>query len=211
VVRRKLSPQVRTLEGFRQLQQINPAHAAHLAEFVPKAIERDSQLRSGLQHVGQIRAAQQIQVTNAQRAQLAAWGKQQDVVADAAIKKDFPEFASDEAYERLRQASRKALARVGLSKADVESLWHNGTLRSVPAQRMIAGLAVQELQRDRRDLAAHRAPVAPVQRPGVARPAGSGSIETIHALERQLGQATTERESLRIATKLTQARRALRG
>src|SRR5262249_20635916 len=145
-------PQYRTAEGWRQLQQANPGHAAYLAEFVPQAIQRDQELGSGLQQAALIRQGQQAQVAQVQRAQYDRWASQSDEAARAAITAEMPEYSSDAAFGRLQKASRKALEKVGLSKADMDQLWANGTLRSVPAQRMIAKLAHAELQAEARNV-----------------------------------------------------------
>jgi hypothetical protein len=57
-------------------------------------------------------------------------------------------------------------------------------------------------------IANKRVPAHQPQAPGVYRPAGSAALEDVRSLEQQLGNARGEREALRIATKLTQARRA---
>jgi hypothetical protein len=198
-------PQVRTPEGFAELQRTNPQHAQYLQEWIPQAVARDRELAEGLQHAGQIRNAQAIQAQQVQQARLEQWGRQQDSQARAAINKDLPQYASDEAYARLRSAAPRALAKLGIDQAEANRLWHNGTIRSVPAQRMIARLASLELAQDR---TAHRAPVPPVQRPGVARPAGAGDLDSVRNLENRMANAKSERESLRLSVALSKARRA---
>jgi len=200
-------PQIRTPEGWRELQRVNPGHAAYLAEYVPAAMQRYQELHAGLQQTALIRQGQQAQVAKVQQAEFNRWASQSDEAARAAITADMPEYGSDAAFGRLQKASRKALEKVGLSKADMDQLWANGTLRSVPAQRMIAKLAHAELQAEaRKGLNAHRA-VPRVQTPGTYQPRGAGDIDQVRALERQLDGATGQ-QALKIARQLTQARRA---
>jgi len=200
-------PQVRTPEGWRQLQQANPGHAAYLAEHVPAAVQRYQELNNGLQQAALIRQGQQAQVAKVQQAQYDRWASQCDDAARAAITRDMPEYGSDAAFGRLQKASRKALEKVGLSKADMDALWANGTLRSVPAQRMIAKLADAELRAERmKELNSHKR-VPQVQTPGTYQPRGAGDIDQVRALERQLDGATGQ-QALKIAKSLTQARRA---
>jgi hypothetical protein len=198
-------PQIRTPEGWAELQRTNPQHAQYLQEWLPQAVARDNELFQGLQHAGQIRSAQAVQAQQVQRARLEQWGQQQDSQARAAISKDFPQYASDEAYARLRSAAPRALAKLGINQAEANRLWHDGTLRSVPAQRMIAKLASLELAQDR---TANRAAVPPVQRPGVSRPRGAGDMDAVRNLENRMANARSERESLRISVALSNARRA---
>jgi hypothetical protein len=179
-------PQIRTPEGWAELQRTNPQHAQYLQEWLPQAVARDNELFQGLQHAGQIRNAQAIQAQQVRQQQFDAWGRQQDSQARAAISKDFPQYASDEAYARLRSAAPRALAKLGINQAEADRLWRDGTLRSVPAQRMIAKLASQELAQDR---IANRAPIPPVQRPGVARPAGAGDLDSVRDLENRMANA----------------------
>jgi len=200
-------PQVRTPEGWRELQRVNPGHAAYLAEHVPAAVQRYHELHSGLQQAALIRQGHQAQVATVQKAQFDRWASQQDDAARAAITSDMPEYSSDAAFGRLQKASRRALEKVGLSKADMDALWANGTLRHIPAQRMIAKLAHAELQAEaRKELNAHRA-VPRVQAPGTYQPRGAGDLDQVRALERQLDGATGQ-QALKIARQLTQARRA---
>jgi hypothetical protein len=201
-------PAVRTPEGFAQLERHNPAHAQYLVEWLPEAISRDQALAEGLSHAGQIRQAQAIQSQHQRQAAVEQWGRQQDELAVAAIKKDMPAFANDEAFARLRGASKKALARMGVSEAEATRLWRDGTIRNVPAQRMIARLAAMELAQD---VSAHRAPVPPVQRPGTVRPRDADAASDVARLERALENASSERESLNLAAALTRARRAAGG
>src|SRR5262249_61726393 len=155
-----------TPEGWRYLQQIHPTHAQYLAEFVPQAVQREQELNAGLQQAALIRQGQRAQVAKVQQAQYDRWASQQDEAARAAISSEMPEYSSDAAFGRLQKASRKALEKVGLSKADMDARWANGTLRSVPAQRMIAKLAHAELQAEaRKELNAHKR-VPQVQTPG---------------------------------------------
>ena len=202
-------PQFRSAEGWRQLQQQNPGHAAYLAEVVPAAVQRDQELNAGLQQAALIRQGQQAQLATVQRAQYDRWASQQDEAARAAISSEMPEYSSDAAFGRLQKASRKALEKVGLSKADMDALWANGTLRSVPAQRMIAKLAHAELQAERmKELNAHKRPVPPVTSGSyAAQPRGAGDESKIAAIQREM-ETATGKKAQDLAFRLYQAQKA---
>jgi hypothetical protein len=161
-------------------------------------------LAEGLQHAGQIRNAEAVQAQQVQRARLEQWGQQQDSQARAAIAKDLPGYATDEAYARLRSAAPRALAKLGIDQAEANRLWHNGTIRSVPAQRMIAKLAAFELGQDR---TANRAPVPSVQKPGTARPSGVGDMDAVARTGRMLDDSRSTNQALRRSVDLLNAQR----
>jgi hypothetical protein len=65
-----------------------------------------------------------------------------------------------------------------------------------------------DAQERAKNVASKRVHAHQPQAPGVYRPAGSAALDDVRALERQLGDARSDREALRLATRLTQARRA---
>jgi hypothetical protein len=105
-----------------------------------------------------------------------------------------------------------ALQRAGVPEDKVNQLWRSGALRAVETQMILARAGAWELMQERQakareGMADKRAPIPPVQRPGVARPHGADAEADIHTLERQVANLSGNAQ-LRAATRLTQARRA---
>jgi len=93
-------------------------------------------------------------------------------------------------------------------------LWNGGALvdlRDARAQTILAKAAAYDSAvAQLKAIGSKHAPVPAVLRPGVHRPAGSGDADEVRRLERQLETATGN-QSLKIATRLTQAKRRLNG
>jgi len=201
-------PEALNWEAWERTRQTNPARAAeiereatnnrnavaHLAK-----MQQDRQLREHV--IGQHQAQQAT-------AQRAAWNEQQDAAFQNALASRHPQFASDEGRTKLQRLAREYLEKdLGLSKQQIDAEWSRGALRSAGAQMMLADAAVLKAGKESMlDLNSRRAPVPPVQRPGTYRPAGAGALDRIADLERQLANATGN-QSVKIATKLFQARR----
>jgi hypothetical protein len=112
--------------------------------------------------------------------------------------------------EALARATNRALKEsTGLTDEQIGAEWSKGRWRSVPEQKMLARLGREQLLREgAKNLAAKRAPVPPVQVPGVARPAGADAASSIAVLQEQLSAAPNQNAALKIAMRLTQAKRA---
>ena len=199
--------QYRTNEGWRQLQQQNPAHAQYLAEFVPQAIQRDQELNAGRQQAALIRQGQQAQAAQAQQASFNAWANQQDTQAEAAIRDEMG-IKSDAAWKELQQATRRALREsTGLSDQQLGAAWQQGRWRSLPEQRMLARLGRDQMAREGMKRLNEKREYLPPVRPGLHRPAGASEGDRVAELERALSNATGQR-ALKLGQQLIQARRA---
>jgi hypothetical protein len=187
-----------------QLQQHDPARFQQLM----RANEVYWQAENTRQQVGQQRQAHQIVAAQHQQAQLDAWGSQQDAAFERALAQKMPHYAKGAARTDLSRAAKEYLEEVGVTKQQADALWKNGTLRSLPAQLMLADAAARKLEQSRvKELASKRVAAPPVQRPGVAR-APSGDLDSVRNLENRMANARSERESLRLSVALSKARRA---
>ena len=201
-------PEALNWEAWERTRQTNPARAAEIEREATNnraavaqlaKMQQDRQLREHV--IGQYQAQQAT-------AQRAAWNTQQDEAFQNALASRHPQFASDEGRTKLQRLAREYLEKdLGLSKQQIDVEWSRGALRSAGAQMMLAdAVAHRAAQESMRDLNSKRAPVPEVQRPGVHRPAGAGAMDRIADLERQLANSTGN-QSVKIATKLFQARR----
>jgi hypothetical protein len=187
-----------------ELQRSDPnAHA-----WLQAADNRFGQLQATRQQLRQVDTAQKIQVAEVQQAQAAAWLEQRNAGQDAEFQRmleaEMPQFAKGKAREELMTAAKRLMS----SQPDVVADYHRGgPARSAGVQMQMAKAAAYDvLQRRSGELASKRAPIPPVQRPGVHRPAGAGALDRIADLERQLDNATGN-QSVKLMTKLHQARR----
>jgi hypothetical protein len=187
-----------------ELQRSDPnAHA-----WLQTADNRFAQLQAARQQLRQVDTAQKIQYAQVQQAQAAASLEQHNAAQDTEFQRmleaEMPQFAKGRAREELMTAAKRLMS----AQPDVVADYHRGgTARSAGVQMQIAKAAAYEvLQQRRGELASKRAPIPPVQRPGVHRPAGAHALDQIHAVERQLENAKGN-QSLKLATKLHQLRR----
>lgn len=154
---------------------------------------------------GQIAQAQQAQ-TNAARSQFIA---SEDAKYQTWIAEAMPQYNSPAGRARLQEAATKVLRSTGLTDAQIRQQWDSGYLRPFGFQQVIAQAAAHlDAQERVKNIANKRAPVPPVQVPGVYRPAGAGDEDGIRSLEAQMKGASTQREYLALARRLTQAKRA---
>jgi len=201
--------------AYTQQELRNPALIQDPARrgWLATAVDKYNGLQQGLQNAHTVRAAAQTQAAAVREHQIAQWGAAQDTSAEASIKQEMPEFNSDAAWKRLQQATRRALREsTGLSDQDLSAHWNAGRWRSVPEQKMLARLGRDQLAREgMKSLNAKRAYVPPVA-PGNYQPArGAGDVDLVANPERQLADAPNQNAALKIAAKLTQAKRALGG
>jgi hypothetical protein len=186
------------------LQQRDPARFQQLLQ----AAEQYHQAEAVRQNAGQQRQAHQIVAAQHQQAQLDAWGSQQDAAFERALAQKMPYYAKGAARTDLSRAAKEYLEEIGVTKQQADALWKNGTLRSLPAQLMLADAAARKLEQSRvKELASKRVAAPPVQRPGVAR-APSGDLDSVRNLENRMANTKSERESLRLSVALSKARRA---
>jgi hypothetical protein len=187
-----------------ELQRNDPnAHA-----WLQTADNRFGQLQATRQQLRQVDTAQKIQVAEVQQAQAAAWLEQRNAAQDAEFQRmleaEMPQFAKGKAREELMTAAKRLMR----SQPDIVADYHRGgPARSAGVQMQMAKAAAYDvLQQRSGELASKRAPIPPVLRPGVHRPAGANAMDRIEDLQRQLANATGN-QSVKIATKLFQARR----
>jgi hypothetical protein len=201
-------PELYNEEALQQVAHTNPARLQQMqAEFQKNNAARaqlakhqeDRQLR---EHVLGQHFAQQA------TAQRAAWNEQQDSAFQNALASRHPQFASDTGRAKLQRLAREYLQKdLGLTPQQIDAEWSRGALRSAGAQMMLADAVAHKAGKaSMLELNSKRAQIPQVQRPGVHRPAGANALDQIADLQRQLDNATGN-QSLRIATKLTQARR----
>jgi hypothetical protein len=127
------------------------------------------------------------------------------------ISRELPAYKTEAGRKAISEASRNMLKNLGLSDQHIKQVWADGApinLRSAPAQAILAKAAAYDLA-VKRAQAVQKAPIPPVQRPGVARPRGAGAAADVATLQTQLANAKGN-QSRRLATKLVQAKRAAR-
>ena len=201
-------PELYNEEALQQVAHTNPARLQQMqAEFQKNNAARaqlakhqeDRQLR---EHVLGQHFAQQA------TAQRAAWNEQQDSAFQNALASRHPQFASDTGRAKLQRLAREYLQKdLGLTPQQIDAEWSRGALRSAGAQMMLADAVAHKAGKaSMLELNSKRAQIPQVQRPGVHRPAGAGAMDRIEDLQRQLANATGN-QSVKIATKLFQARR----
>jgi hypothetical protein len=201
-------PEALNWEAYEHTRQTNPARAAEIEREATNNRNAVAQLAK-MQQDRQFReyaiSQHQAQVATAQRD---AWNQQQDAAFQNALASRHPQFSSDTGRTKLQRLAREYLQKdLGLTPQQIDAEWSRGALRGAGAQMMLAdAVAHRAAKESLRDLNSRRAQVPEVQRPGVHRPAGAGALDQIHAIERQLENATGN-QSLKLATKLHQLRR----
>jgi hypothetical protein len=144
---------------------------------------------------------------NAQRDRAFA---QHDEVFNKWLAVSYPNYKSGSRRAELTQAVKSYL-RDDLKMTDAQIQHHykvTGVLRDSAAQRLLADAAMWKMaQANAKNVAEKRIHAPPVQRPGVFRPHGADAEESVRGLQRELESATGER-ALRLAVKLTKAKRA---
>jgi hypothetical protein len=205
-------PEMRDNAAFDQMVRTNPARAQ---QFAHARQQRDAaELR--FRELQQVRAAGEMQiaaraaVTNQQ--QVTAWATQQDDIFRRELATRHKNYSEGQGLATLQRAAKAYMLNdMGLSQAEIDRQWQGGALRSAAAQIALADAVAWKLAREsvsQKALASHRAPVPPVQRPGVSRPAGVDSAADIARLERAIAEATTVKRQQALALQLTKVRRA---
>jgi len=206
------TPEMRDFKALEHTRQHNPARfneimkqAQRGKEIQARAIARSKELYEVQQARAMQHAAQYQAQTAAARYQ---YNKAEDEKFNEALKRELPAFANGKAKAVLREAAREELRSMGLTDEQIRHEYNWGSLRSAPAQMLVAKAAVGRLAKNARvQLAEARAPVPPVLTPGTVRPRGAGDIEKVRGLERQLSAAKGT-AALKLGAQLTRARRA---
>jgi hypothetical protein len=208
-------PEMNDENAFAHMVRTNPQRAQ---QFAHARQQRDAaELR--FRELQQVRAAGEQQIAaraavNNQQ-QVTAWANQQNEIFQRELKTRHPEYSTDAGLQKLQSAAKRYMQEdMGLSQDEINRQWSGGgALRSAAAQIALADAVAWKLAREsvsQKALAAHRAPVPRVQVPGVSRPRGAYNEDQMRDVERQLADAKGER-ALRLATKLSQMRRAAQG
>jgi hypothetical protein len=201
-------PEALNWEAWERTRQTNPARAAEIQREATNS-------QNAVAHLAKMQQERQLReyALGQHQAQQAAvqrdeWSKQQDAAFERVLKGRHPQFDSDTGRAKLRRLANEYLQKeLGLTPQQIHAEWQGGQLRSAAAQVMLADAVAHKAGRESMlDLNSKRAPVPPVQRPGTYRPAGAGALDRIADLERQLDNASGN-QSVKIATKLTQAKR----
>jgi len=195
-------PEVLDWNAWEHTQRTNPARAAEIqragaqskvavAQFAK--MQEDRQLR---EHVV---AQYQTQQATAQRA---AWAAAEDVKFNQWMSEAHPEIKAKGRAE-LEAAAREMLT------DDIRASYNEyGEARSFSAQKLIAEAAMWRVaQAKAKDFVKHKA-VPSTQAPGVYAPRGAADMDRVADLQRELENAPNQRQALRIAQRLTQAKRA---
>lgn len=187
-----------------ELRETNPQRLALIAE----NYQRNKQARTQLQALQTNRVAAQSQIAQRQREQIF---ERADSEFNVWLKATHPAYASGARRSELQRTVAKYLKEeVGLSDAQIQHGYRvSGELRGLAQQKTLADAAMWRIaQQNARNVRSKAVHAPPVQRPGIARPSGADAEDSIRSLQRELEGATGER-ALRLATKLTQLRRAL--
>jgi hypothetical protein len=197
-------PELNDANALHHIAQTNPARLQQLQNEHAKS----NAARAQLIQIQQGRQVRENAIAQYRVAERQVWNEQQDAAFQRALANRHPQFASKEGQTKLQRLAREYLEKdMGLTKQQIDAEWKGGALRSASAQLMLADAVAHKAGKESmRDLNSRRAPVPPVQRPGVYQPRGAADMDRIRDLERQLDNASGN-QSLRIATKLHQARR----
>jgi hypothetical protein len=193
------------------IRQYPAQEQAILSEFArqnPQKAARFQQLdqivRAGEQQQAQIAQAR----AHEQRASFAAHAKQSD--EDFAAR--HPEMNDPKTAAVIQAEAVELLQELGISQEEMARRYHNDpSFRSAAAQELIyRAVQYRRAQKSALNLNAHRAPVPPVQRPGVARSRAEANGAATEELSRRLSSARSQRDGLRAGADLLKARREAR-
>jgi len=197
-------PELYNANALVQMAQTNPARLAQLqGEF-----QRNNVARAQLAQHQQNRQFREYAISQhqAQQAtvQRAAWAEGEDAKFNQWLAQTHPHFAKGEGNKRLMAAAAE------IGSPDFKASYSAyGAARSFDGQKGLAAEAILHLGKQKNaELAAKRGHAPPPQTPGVyASARGVEAMDQVRDLQRQLDGATTERQALRIAQKLTAAKR----
>jgi hypothetical protein len=187
---------IRTQQDLTALAQNDPARFARFQEL-------DGKVRQVQGELTRIRTQQAENYLNAYQ----QWALQ----SDEATEKLVPELgptADPRAKMLLQQTAADLLKEVGYSDHELRHAWQNGGqfyLRDARAQKIIADAARFRISQQRAKEAI-KAPLPPVQRPGVAQNPTSYSDQMIQAARQELNKSG----SIKAATALRRAQYAAR-
>jgi hypothetical protein len=190
----------RTQADIAAYAQQSPQHAQEIRMLI-------TEFNARTQRLGEINRIRQADAITQQAAQgFETWKASQDAVAE----REIPEpKAGGEAAKALRAAASQIVAEAGINLRDPAIA---RAIFFIEGQRVLADAARRRITQARAKEAT-RAPVPPVMRPGVARPAGSARMEGAadRVTEKGALKSATGNKALKLATQLMRAQRAARG
>jgi len=177
--------------------------------WLQEAVQRAAGLQRVAANAAEVRTVKQASLTLARQAQVDQWCAAQDAAFDKHVKENRPEFATDSGQSHMQKSTREYLRRTtGLSDQEITQRWRAGQWRSLAEQKVLLDAVSHDLaKQSMRELNSKRAYTPPVH-PGAYMPRGADSERSIEGLERQLANASTVQQQLRISAKLTAARRS---
>jgi hypothetical protein len=184
--------QIKTPDDWMRIQQTNPALAQQMAEYVARRVNTVAQLAT--EH-----AQLQEQRRQVSAAQFKEWASAQDT--------EFEKHCG--AVDRaLQQEALITLQNAGVSDEQAARAWNGEpiSLRSAAAQRLVLDATRWRLAEAKAKAAIAR-PSPPPQRPGVRADRMSASAADLQAISRQLDNAGTMQQQLRLAGRLVAERR----
>jgi hypothetical protein len=183
-------------QAWAALQSTDPHKAAQIIDYVNRRASMAQELEGQL---AQVRQQQQIQ-----SAQFKRWAE----IEDAKFEKH-----AGKVDHALQVEALATLRDVGVSDEEVAAAWNGGALisfRDHRAQRIIADAARWRAASAKAKAATARASPPP-QRPGVRMDRVSASAADLQAMSRQLDQAGSAQQALKIAGRLVAERRRAQG
>jgi DNA-directed RNA polymerase subunit H (RpoH/RPB5) len=202
-------PELRFIAAIAQQDPARvPQLMAEFAQREPGKFARFQQLdqivRAGEQQQAQLAQAR----AHEQRAAFAVHAKQSD--EDFAAR--HPEMNDPKTAAVIQAEAVELLQELGISQEEMARRYHNDPIfRSAAAQELIyRAVQYRRAQKSALNLNAHRAPVPPVQRPGVARSRAEANGAATEELSRRLSSARSQRDGLRAGADLLKARREAR-
>jgi hypothetical protein len=201
-------PQIRTPEGWAQLQRVNPQYAQYLQEHIPNAVARDRELSDGLKQASDQRELQLRRALDAQQADFTKADKD----FEEATAQSHPQYARGTPGRAQLTPFINAYLKEDLRLSDqqIAGLRNDPSYRTYAAQVAIRDGAIRKLEAARANavLAAKRAKPLPTVAPYAARPRGAGDMDAVMRAGRALEEARSPQAALRASVQDLQARRA---
>jgi hypothetical protein len=203
-------PEANNPNAIEELRTTNVQRFAAMQRDAQRVAQNiDSWMRQGAAATQQ-RQAVENQIAQHQEAQVrAAWHSYKEA-EDAKFHQYAPELNDPVRASAMRQGVKQMLNEIGFDNESLARAWNGETgfsVRDHRAQRLILdAFRWRQAQANAKNIANKRAPVPPVQRPGVARLRGADNEADIARLQRELNSATGAK-AVRLATRLHQLQR----
>jgi hypothetical protein len=194
-------PDVQSPQDLERVRVAQPARFTAYMQLHQAAVQKQALLAA--------HSAQRVEIERQAQAHEEAGFNQWVNSQNAMLEAETPELRDPKTADAFRRAAHDALRAAGISQ---EALHHPAVRRvlwSAEAQRLIAD-AARWRQAQARVREVTKAPVPPVQRPGVARPAGEADHANIASLNRRI-DTLSGNAAIRAAAKALSAERKARG